>query len=671
MGGAPAQTGPRLLTDEEVMRPQMTAAERYLSHPLVRIAKGLKDPIDAGAQMIPRALNVILRRGLPQEHDMGGLTQALSDWLVGQAKGVDADVAAAEREYQGAQKRAGTGFDAMRLTGNVLSPANAAKAIPVGGFTTAGRAAKTGAAAGGMGAAMQPVVNEADQENFGVTKAAQTGLGALVGAPVSAVTTKLFQAVMPAVSQFFGRANVERLSDADIDVGVRKALEGAKINPREISPEVFNALREQVRQGLATGRQIDIPAAARIEDARSIGIDLTKGQATRDPMQYAREVNLRGVEGVGEPLTVRFQQQGGRLREQIGELAGTGQEPYRAGGKIMGALKDVDDRMASDASAAYRKVREGTGKDATLQLQGLSQDAARIVDDFGDAVPGAIRQRLAKFGILEGQGTQSKVFTADEAEKLLQQINAHDGPRTTDAQRNALGQLRAAVKRAVTEGGDDVYGPARSLAAKRFALQDELPAMEIAARGGMAEEDFVARQIIGGKVGEVRQMGAILQRNNPEAFAEARAQIGAVLQRAAYGENAAGDKVFSPERFAQALRTIGSDKLLAFYTPQEVQQLQTIARVGASIYSHPERAAVNTSNNSAWALNMLQKMPMGGATLSLAKAGANVVGRDRAVKSALAAEVPAQLAPEIEAEVARLLRPTSVGLGVGLGAMFR
>lgn len=646
----------------------------YLSNPLVRLAKGMKDPIDAGAQMIPRALNTLLRRGLPQDIDVGGPTQAVSDWLVSQTRDVDRDISESEKEYQAAQKKAGTGFDAMRLTGNVLSPANAipTKAIPLGGFATPTKAFGTGVISGAVGSEMQPVTDEAKQADFAATKTKQGALGGAVGGPLSAVTTKIAQVVTPAVVRFFGKVPADKLTDAQIDVGIRKALDGARIDANELSPEIFAEVREQVRQGLSTGRQIDVPSAARLADAKAIGIDLTKGQATRDPMQYAREVNLRGVENVGEPLTVRFQRQGSQLRDTLGGLAGNAQEPYRAGGQIMGALKSIDDELSGGVTKAYRDVRASTGKDASLPMQGLAQDAARIVDDFGDAVPSAIRSRLARFGILEGQGQQqTKLFTFDEAEKLLQQINAHDGPRTDDAVKNALGQLRASVKRAVTDSGDDIYGGARGMAAQRFQMLDEIPAMDVASRGGMAEEDFVNKHILNGKTGEVLRMGSLLRQKNPEAFTEARSQIGTALQRAAYGENAAGDKIFKPEEFAKALRTIGTDKLLAFYSPAEVETLQRVARVGASIYSHPDRAAVNTSNNSAWAMNILQKLPMGGATLALAKAGANVVGRDRAVKSALAADVPAQFSPEIEAEVSRYLAPMTLGAGVGLGAMFR
>lgn len=707
--GTAPQQGARLLSDAEVFAAEpMTQGDKYLSHPLVRLAKGLKDPIDAGAQMIPRALNILLRRGLPQEYDMGGPTQAVSNWLTGEAKSVDKDIADSEREYTQARAKSAPatisslvtgkndpGTDWMRIAGNVLSPANAipAKAIPIGGFSTLSRAAGTGAVAGAMGGLLQPVTDES--ADFGATKGMQAGAGAAGGAVLSPIVTKLAQVVIPTVSRFFGSVSPSKLSDADIDVGIRKALDGAKINPRELPAEIFNGLRDQVRQGLATGRNIDIPAAARVSDAKGLGVDLTLGQATRDPMQYAREVNLRGVENVGEPLAIRFQQQGGKLRGTLDDLSGEG-NAFQAGEKIKGALAAEDAARQGKADVLYRGFRE-LAPDVTSQNP--QAWASRLMDRLeenmvGGALPADHIARLNK--IATGQfpltpSTLHQMYVSTNAALRGAQGSSKTAlgifKSSLDDEMMALAEANA--RQAAPPGSMVPFGVTtpevanseslralqslklgRKEVAQRYGQQEEVPAIK-AALDDVSGEDFVKRFLLNGKTGEVLRMGTILRKNDPEAFSAARSQIGQALQRSAFGENPAGDKIFRPESFAQALRTIGDEKLMAFYTPAEVDTLKQVGRVGAYIYSHPDRAAVNTSNNSAWALSILQKLPFGGATLSLGKAALGAATRDRSVKSALAAEVPAQLSPEIEAEVARLLSPSLVGVGVGAGVPFR
>ena len=134
--------------------------------------------------------------------------------------------------------------------------------------------------------------------------------------------------------------------------------------------------------------------------------------------------------------------------------------------------------------------------------------------------------------------TQRKLFTVEEAEKLLKVINAN---QSNDPSTNtALAALRDSVKRAVTtEGGaEDVFGGARKLAADRFRLQDAVPALEASASGRANPDKFVDTFIVSksAQTGQVQKMASLLKESDPAAFREARTQIGAYLQRKAFGE---------------------------------------------------------------------------------------------------------------------------------------
>jgi hypothetical protein len=94
-------------------------------------------------------------------------------------------------------------------------------------------------------------------------------------------------------------------------------------------------------------------------------------------------------------------------------------------------------------------------------------------------------------------------------------------------------------------------------------------------------------------------MAALLKTKNPGAYKEARMQIGAELQRSAFGENVAGDALIKPAALATKIRQIGPQRLKAFFSDEEVTELNRIARVGAYINSPPGAAPVNFSNTAS------------------------------------------------------------------------
>ena len=54
----------RMAQDQAAAAPKpATFGERVLASPVGRIAKGVKDPIDAGAQLLPRALSAVTSLG--------------------------------------------------------------------------------------------------------------------------------------------------------------------------------------------------------------------------------------------------------------------------------------------------------------------------------------------------------------------------------------------------------------------------------------------------------------------------------------------------------------------------------------------------------------------------------------------------------------------------------
>lgn len=650
------------------LKPQATSDQRLRASAPMRLVQGLRDPIDAGAQLAPFVLGgaATLGKGITS---LGGLlpnpvSETLgkgADLAFSEFDRVNQGVKDAEQKLQAARTATGqTGFDGARLTGNVLSPANLALSPAVAPAASAVKAGATKMAIGGgvqgmAGGAMTPVEDAQSGADFAVKKGLQMATGGITGAVAGPIVGKLAEAVTPRVIAAFQRAPIEQRTAATFDSAMAQALEetGQKID--NIPKEVYDQLRKEVARGLKAGMMPNSAAALRQKDFQSLGIPATTGQLTRDPMQFAREQNLRAVPDVGTPLTQRFNEQDRLIAQQFRGFGGpNSMEQTPASNLLATSLKNADESMRKGVTAAYSQARQDAGKDIELPLQGLAQDYAATLERFADKIPAGVRNKFKSLGL--EAGTKQKIYTPEEADDIIKVINDHVG---ADAATNrALDALRGAVKRSVTEAKvDDVFEPARAAASKRFKLQEAIPALEAAATGKVSPDDFVQRFVLDGKPTDVKNMALLLKKTDPKAFEEARNQLGAKLQRAAFGENVAGDKAGAQERFAAELRRIGSEKLSAFYTKEEIDKLQALSRVLAYVHSKPSGAPVMGNPNMAWAGNMLANQ-VGGKPLSMV---ANALGRlsggmtqARDVNNALAAKLP-NAAPDMTPEQLRTL----------------
>jgi hypothetical protein len=431
---------------------------------------------------------------------------------------------------------------------------------------------------------------------------AGVGAGSLGTAGIRALTPRSISAppMTPAAAASLADAGVDQVAkELGPQARMTYAPDASMTGP--VDPNNPGAMMSPAKQQVAAAIQenpgLSAAAALRNQDFQTLGIQPTLGQITRDPTQYAQELNMRGVSGIGEPLANRFNQQNTQLQQALYGLAGNPADTFQAGSALKGSLKTIDDGMRQQVSDAYAAARASSGKNLDVPLTGLAQDYAQVVNDFGDKVPSGVRNNFNQLGLMGG--TQQKTFSIENAENLLKVINDNVG---NDAATNkALGTLRTSVKNAILSADDQggVYAPARALAAQRFALQDQIPALEASATDSINPDDFVRKFIIGGKTDQVGALANLLKAQDPGAFTEARNQIGAQLALKGFGNNVAGDAPFKPAGFAQQMQAFGPTKLGAFYTPDELSQLNAIGRVGSYMNSFPSSAPVNTSNTAS------------------------------------------------------------------------
>lgn len=628
-----------------------------------RVLQGVRDPIDAGAQLLPRGLEMVTS-------GFGLAPNPVSQFFGAEAGRVDKGISDNERAYEHARKTTGQdGVDAARFAGNVVSPANAAIAAKLPVAVSTGQRVLQGGALGFLGGLFSPVDTQQNPD-FAATKTGQAALGTVAGGVLTPIAGKAADFLTQKVSSFLAsRGDVARLDGAVKQWAADMGLDWTSMAERD-----QQALRDHVRKAAQEYIGKDPAAAARVKDFKAENIPYLQGQVTRDPGQFAKEKNLSQLAGTGDPIRERLQQQGSLLRQKVGTYGADAKDQQSAGTALADALRAIDDKMAGNVRSLYTEARNSAGKDVEVPMQGLAQDFANTLDAFGDKIPSGVRNQFKKYGLEPGGDmTQRKLFTVEEADKLLKIINANES--SDKATNTALGQLRAAVKKSVTQdaGTEDVFAGARSAAAKRFALQDAVPALDAAASGRANPDTFVQNFILNksAQTEQVKQMATLLRESNAEAYQEARAQIGSYLTRKAVGENQAGDKTFSPERYATALRELGPQKLRAFFTDGEVQQFERLGRISAYVDSVPNASKPNTSGNWGAVTNLASKVP--GVPTSLALAGALKTGvtNQLGVRDALSGKLPSKLTPEEIRLMSQLLSQGALASGSAVASQLR
>jgi hypothetical protein len=546
-----------------------------------------------------------------------------------------------------------------KLTGAVISPANMALALRAPVAANAGARAIEGAKLGGATAAASPV-ETGESGKFWGPKAVQTAVGAGIGA----TATPLIGLVGDKVGALINRASFNPANAGrDADQVITSALKEAGQRLEDIPADQLGNLRRQVTEALSQGKQLDAAAAMRAMDFQREGIQGTLGQVTRDPMQWAAEQNVKGVKGAGEKLTQRFSEGNTSVSSGIGKYGLNASEASIASPKLADALRTFDAGKRAEVTQAYKLARE-SGAGAELPLQGLAQDFAGFVDTLPESVRKALPVgAFEKYGLSGGK--QTKAFTYDDAENLLQTLNA--SKNNDPAVGRAIGKLSGFVKDAISQGGDGgPFAGARSLAAQRFKLHDEVPALAAAVEG-QVDDTFVQKHVINSKsTAEVKKLADLLRANAPEAYQETRQQIGAYLARSAFGENVSADKQVAQESYNRALRSLGTGKLEAFFEPAEVEQMKRLGRIASYQNSPPAASASNYSNTSSAIANLLRSaggyLPVGRGTVQFA-------GDKIEARAALNPEAPmtANLTPVQRALIAKILGGTGAAVGVTSG----
>lgn len=636
----------------------------------------VRDPIDAGAQLLVRGARAV---GLADDSEVGR---------------VDGMVKTANTEYDESRQMAGrSGIDLARIGGAIANPIN--RIVPLGGAATTAAVAGRAGAQGAISGLMQPVTNT---ENFAADKLGQVAIGGAAGAAGGYAADKVGQAVgqkfaglrdRPGFPAALG-GKVQAPAEARAMQMIAEAANREGFDIGTIPKTILDDIRGSVSQALQKGQTVDARALVRQAQGRAVlGDDagLMLGQSTRDPQMFARELDLRGVQGAGKPIADRLALQNTRLIEAMGKQGAKGApDAYDTGSVAIGSLVQLDNQLSGEVTGAYQAFRKASGSTLDVPMQPLAQKFGDVLDTYGrENIPGAVLSKLDSYGITGMK--QTKVFDLLEADKLIKAINANYDPLKAP-QAGALGALRKGLQESIdladaqTQGATgpaaDLLREALKKAKTRFGLHEAVPALEAAAKDRATQERFVEQFITSRSAGidTVQGMTKLL---SPEAMdAVKRNVLAGILEKAAPGAARGSDAaVFSQAGFNNALDAIGDRKLTLIFGKDGLSQLRQIGRVAEWMQKQPKGSAVNNSNSASGVMNLLQGLagksesPMVNKLTGLP--GANLIRNslaqsldESAAGNALAAKVApksAQLAPE-EVNALRRYLP---GVGGALG----
>lgn len=401
-----------------------------------RVGKGLRDPIDGGAQLLTN----LLPEGVVKAGNQFNNWLSDKTGLVGRLPegGVDQQVREAEAAYQ--QKRGDEGgtFDPMRVTGNILSPANLAIAARTPAAVSLLGRVGVGAAGGAVSGALNPMTGEG---NFADEKLKQVGTGALFGGGVPIVTGAASRVISPNAST---NPNVQLLRNEGVTPTIGQSLGGwanrleekamsipilgdAIAHARDVSRREFNEAAINRATGPIGVRSNGVGQGAVQRAGDEIGQAYDRARAAMGAFQIDQQgrQEIARIQGMVQSLPEQQQRSFQNVVNTIRtDISPNGTVPANVFKKIdsklgeeaarFGSSTDPYHRQLGDAFTALQQSITGAGRRANPQANDLFQAADRAYANLV-RVEGASKAALNSEGVFTPGQLNAAVRGADRS----------------------------------------------------------------------------------------------------------------------------------------------------------------------------------------------------------------------------------------------------------------
>lgn len=250
---------------------------------------------------------------------------------------------------------------------------------------------------------------------------------------------------------------------------------GTAANVTGASPAIQKAIAKTAPENIN-------PVAMRNHlEADAHGVQLTKGQATRDPSQFSNEQNTTHAGLVG-----RLNSQNEQLVDALDEIrreaspTTVGNDPIDNGQTVVDSLKAYDEPIKADIQAKYKALADAGGGKIPVngELFASNADAALARDNNDVFLPPAIRT------IIDRAKGNTTGFTYNNFENMRTQLATAARSATDGNVRSAVNTVRNELEQLPME---DTAGPikdladqARASAKARFDAREADPAYDAA-----------------------------------------------------------------------------------------------------------------------------------------------------------------------------------------------
>lgn len=465
----------------------------------------------------------------------------------------------------------------VNITGNLIGSSAIPAAKAAEGANLVGRmiaAAKTGAAVG----VLQPTT---DNQDYWSNKVIQGTIGAATNAvatPILEGATNLIGKGANALVNKFSPI-VNKITGASPDLPEKLAT---------ASPELQQSVMSAVKQG----KKIDADALNRQIEADSLGIRLTPGQATKDPILISKEMDLRGR---NPAIVQNYNDQNSQLIKKLEEVRDVGApdavapDHITAGETLINSLKNVLDNKSAVTSAAYKQLTDANGGSLPLDGQAFAVQANKAL---GQNMKGAFLPPQIQ-GILEKFQTGEQPMNFENFENL-RTILATGARGATDGNvRGAINTVRDTLENMPMSGAENVKAladAARSSAKEGFNMLRANPALAAIDNGKATADNFIQKYVVNGSKNDLINLATTLK-DDPTALQTMKAGVVNYLKNQAVGQT--GN--FSQSTYNKSIQALGP-KLDVLFSPEEAQTLRTIGKVAHYTQVQPRGSYVNNSN---------------------------------------------------------------------------
>lgn len=623
------------------MGEMVAGAGQLMSRPVAAFGRSLE---------MPQAQAQVLAAGNP----LYGLAHSINDLTHGslgrylQRSPEESDALVKEID-QAAAAGAPEGFDWGRASGNALVT------LPFAAMTGPAEGAlglaRVGAAQGGISGAVSPVVNTDD--GMSAQKAVQVvghSAGGALLTPLASGAIGLTSKAIGATLQNLKAGFAPSMTMSQIRARIAGELNAMGFDPSRLGGQYLDEVASQVKSALQAGGDLNPTTLANAAAAKSLGVDLTKGQASRDAVQYGNEAWLRQAKG-GEALAKQYTGALTRLNQHLNQLQGDAGAPMLrvdAGQRAIDALKQADAPIKARVDALYDQARGMVGQDTPLDQRTFVDGTMQALRDAGvsDKLPGQFVNVLNMLSQGKAQ------LTMREAQMMIRAANGRIGATTDPVEKVALRAFKDQLDNAIYSTGTaegqqaaSAFKAARGAASQRFKLFEQVPALQQAVEGEISPDEFVQQVVYRSPLKDLANTKRFMRASSPDAWNQLKAQVVNDLRDAA--RNGSEDPAkFLSASYTKALKRLeDGGKLRLLFTPEEVQTLKAISRVGKAVQEVPPGNVQTGFAGTAKAVGMLSslasKLGMGVEVISESvQSGANAVRAGAALKSPELASPP-------------------------------